>query len=254
VSNAIQNRVAVVTGAARGIGRATAERLVADGHAVAIVDIDGASAETTAAELRANGASARGYAADVADEVAVATLFDDVVSDMGIPTILVNNAGIIRDNLLFKMSFDDWDAVMSVHLRGMFLMSKFAQAHMVEQGWGRIINISSSSALGNRGQANYSTAKAGVQGFTKTLALELGAFGITANAVAPGFIETDMNRAVAQRLGIDWEQYRTEFARTIPVRRGGQAEDVAHAVSFFAGPDSGFISGQVLYVAGGPLA
>jgi 3-oxoacyl-[acyl-carrier protein] reductase len=190
----------------------------------------------------------------VADEVAVATLFDDVVSDMGIPTILVNNAGIIRDNLLFKMSFDDWDAVMSVHLRGMFLMSKFAQAHMVEQGWGRIINISSSSALGNRGQANYSTAKAGVQGFTKTLALELGAFGITANAVAPGFIETDMNRAVAQRLGIDWEQYRTEFARTIPVRRGGQAEDVAHAVSFFAGPDSGFISGQVLYVAGGPLA
>jgi len=254
VNHASSEKVAIVTGSARGIGRATAERLAADGHSVAIVDLDAVAAEAAAAEIRATGATAHGYAADVSDEDAVSELFESVVRDLGAPTILVNNAGIIRDNLLFKMSVDDWDSVMGVHLRGMFLMSRAAQSHMVEQRWGRIVNISSSSALGNRGQANYAAAKAGVQGFTKTLALELGPFGITANAVAPGFIETDMNRAVAERLGVDWDDYRKEFASTIPVRRGGSPEDVAHAVAFFAGPDTGFISGQILYVAGGPLA
>jgi len=254
VNHTSHEKVAIVTGAARGIGRATAERLAAEGHSIAIVDLDEAGAEAAAAEIRSHGATARGYAADVSDDATVSGLFDAVVNDLGAPTVLVNNAGIIRDNLLFKMSLDDWDSVMNVHLRGMFLMSKAAQAHMVEQRWGRIINISSSSALGNRGQANYAAAKAGVQGFTKTLAIELGPFGITANAVAPGFIETDMNRAVAQRLGLDWDEYRTGVASTIPVRRGGTAEDVAHAVAFFAGPETGFISGQILYVAGGPLA
>ena len=172
---------------------------------------------------------------------------------LGPPTILVNNAGVIRDNLLFKMTDDDWDTVMRVHLRGAFLMSRAAQAYMTEQGWGRIVNLSSSSALGNRGQANYSAAKAGLQGFTKTLAIELGKFGVTANAVAPGFIVTDMTRATAQRIGVDFEEFKAARAAQIPVRRVGQPEDIAATVAFLASEEAGYISGQVIYVAGGPL-
>jgi len=167
--------------------------------------------------------------------------------------VLVNNAGVIRDNLLFKMSDDDWDTVMGVHLRGAFLMSRAAQQHMVAQGFGRIISLSSSSALGNRGQANYSTAKAGLQGFTKTLAIELGQFGITVNAIAPGFIVTDMTAATAARVGMDFGEFQTAAAARIPVRRVGQPEDVANVASFLASDGAGFVSGQVIYVAGGPL-
>jgi 3-oxoacyl-[acyl-carrier protein] reductase len=167
--------------------------------------------------------------------------------------VLVNNAGVIRDNLLFKMSEDDWDTVLGVHLRGAFLMSRAAQKHMVDQRFGRIINLSSSSALGNRGQVNYSAAKAGMQGFTKTLAIELGQFGVTANAVAPGFIATDMTAATAARMGIGFEDFQKAAATQIPVRRVGTPDDVAHVISFLVSEGAGFVSGQVIYVAGGPL-
>jgi 3-oxoacyl-[acyl-carrier protein] reductase len=168
--------------------------------------------------------------------------------------VLVNNAGVTRDNLLFKMTESDWDTVMDVHLRGAFLMTRAVQRHMVEAGWGRVVNLSSISALGNRGQANYSAAKAGLQGFTKTLAIELGRFGVTANAIAPGFIETEMTRATAERVGVPFDEFMAAAAAEIPVRRVGQPEDIASVVSFLTGEGAGFVSGQVFYVAGGPRA
>jgi 3-oxoacyl-[acyl-carrier protein] reductase len=167
--------------------------------------------------------------------------------------VLVNNAGVIRDNLLFKMTDDDWDTVLGVHLRGAFLMTRAVQKYMTDQKWGRIVNLSSASALGNRGQVNYSAAKAGMQGFTKTLAIELGPFGITANAVAPGFIATDMTAATAARIGVPFEDFAKGAAERIPVRRVGQGADVAHTISFLVSEGAGFVSGQVIYVAGGPL-
>src|ERR1700680_2435184 len=186
-------------------------------------------------------------------EGAVAEGVERVAAERGAPTVLVNNAGVIRDNLLFKMSEDDWDTVLGVHLRGAFLMSRASQKHMVDQRFGRIINLSSSSALGNRGQVNYSAAKAGMQGFTKTLAIELGQFGITANAIAPGFIVTDMTAATAARVGMEFESFQQAAASRIPVRRVGQPDDIANVVSFLASEGAGFVSGQVIYVAGGPL-
>jgi 3-oxoacyl-[acyl-carrier protein] reductase len=167
--------------------------------------------------------------------------------------VLVNNAGVIRDNLLFKMTDDDWDTVLGVHLRGAFLMSRAVQKYMVDQHYGRIVNLSSSSALGNRGQVNYSAAKAGLQGFTKTLAIELGPFGITANSVAPGFIVTDMTAATAARVGVPFEAFQKAAADRIAVRRVGQPADVANLISFLVSEGAGFVSGQVIYVAGGPL-
>ena len=176
-----------------------------------------------------------------------------VADELGAPTILVNNAGIIRDNLIFKMTEDDWDAVMAVHLRGAFLMTRAVQAHMTQEKWGRIVNLSSSSAQGNRGQANYSAAKAGLQGFSKTLAIELGRFGVTANAVAPGFIQTEMTKSTAERMGVSFEDFIAHSASQIPVQRVGQPEDIAATISFLCSEDAGFVSGQVIYVAGGPL-
>jgi 3-oxoacyl-[acyl-carrier protein] reductase len=161
---------------------------------------------------------------------------------------------VTRDNMLFKMTEDDWDMVMNVHLKGAFLMSRATQKHMTEAKFGRIVNLSSVSALGNRGQANYSTAKAGLQGFTKTLAIELGKFGVTVNAIAPGFIETEMTRATAERMGISFEDMIKGAASQIPVARVGQPEDIAHLVSFLVSEGAGFVSGQVIYAAGGPKA
>jgi 3-oxoacyl-[acyl-carrier protein] reductase len=175
-----------------------------------------------------------------------------VAERLGAPTALVNNAGVLRDNLLFKMSAGDWDTVLGVHLRGAFLMSRAVQSYMVEARWGRIVNLSSTSALGNRGQVNYSAAKAGMQGFTKTLAIELGRFGVTANAVAPGFIVTEMTKATAERMGVSFEDMQKGAASQIPVGRVGLPEDVANTVAFLAGEEAGFVSGQVIYVAGGP--
>jgi 3-oxoacyl-[acyl-carrier protein] reductase len=175
-----------------------------------------------------------------------------IAAELGEPTVLVNNAGILRDNLLFKMSVDDWDTVMGVHLRGSFLMTRAAQTYMTQARYGRIVNLSSTSALGNRGQANYAAAKAGLQGFTKTLAIELGKFGVTANAIAPGFIVTDMTAATAARIGVDFEEFKEATAKAIPVQRPGYPDDVAHTASFLVSEGAGFVSGQVIYVAGGP--
>jgi 3-oxoacyl-[acyl-carrier protein] reductase len=246
-------RVAIVTGAARGIGAATSRRLAADGMAVAVLDLDEATCAGTVDAITGAGGRAFAVGADVSQADQVEAAVGKIAAELGPPVVLVNNAGVIRDNLLFKMTENDWDTVLGVHLRGAFLMSRAAQKHMVDQRFGRIVNLSSSSALGNRGQVNYSAAKAGMQGFTKTLAIELGQFGITANAVAPGFIVTDMTAATAARIGMPFDDFQAAAASQIPVRRVGQAEDVAHVISFLCSEGSGFVSGQVIYVAGGPL-
>ena len=246
-------RTAIVTGAARGIGAEVARRLAADGLAVAVLDLDEAACQSVVDEIAEAGGTALAVGCDVSDEASVNAAVEHIAADLGAPTVVVNNAGIIRDNLLFKMTVDEWDAVMGVHLRGSFLVARAAQKHMVDAGFGRVVNLSSSSALGNRGQANYAAAKAGIQGFTKTLAKELGRFGITANAVAPGFIETDMTAATAARVGMDFEDFKKAAASAIPVGRTGVPADIAHAVSFFVSEGAGFVSGQVMYVAGGPL-
>ena len=247
-------RSAIITGAARGLGRAIALELAGRGEAVALFDLDERGAAETAELVEASGGRAAAFAVDVSDEESVRSGVRDASERLGPPLILVNNAGVLRDDLLFKMSVESWDTIMNVHLRGAFLMTREVQRSMVEHGWGRIVNISSTSALGNAGQANYATAKAGIQGFTKTLALELGRFGVTANAVAPGFTVTDMTRSVADRLGISFDELVEREAAATPVRRVGAPEDSANAVAFFASEASGFVSGQVLYVAGGPKA
>jgi len=246
-------RVAIVTGAARGIGAATAKRLAAEGHAVAVLDLDEGSCAGTVEAITAEGGRALAVGVDVAKADQVEAAVQRVADELGAPTILVNNAGVIRDNLIFKMTEDDWDTVMSVHLKGSFLMTRAVQAHMTAEKYGRIVNLSSSSAQGNRGQANYSAAKAGLQGFTKTLAIELGRFNVTANAVAPGFIQTDMTRATAERMGVSFEDFIAHSASQIPVQRVGQPEDIAATIAFLTSEEAGFVSGQVIYVAGGPL-
>jgi 3-oxoacyl-[acyl-carrier protein] reductase len=245
-------RTAIVTGGARGIGAGIVRRFAVDGMKVAVVDLDESACKKMADEVAAAGGQALAVAADVADEHAVTAAVERVANELGAPTVLVNNAGIIRDNLLFKMSVEEWDSVMAVHLRGSFLMARAVQGYMRESAFGRIVNLSSVSALGNRGQANYSAAKAGLQGFTKTLAIELGRFGVTVNAIAPGFIETDMTAATAARIGVDFEEMKKTAAAQTPVPRTGTPEDIAHTASFLASEGAGFVSGQVIYVAGGP--
>ncbi|MEK4243041.1 SDR family oxidoreductase [Janibacter indicus] len=247
-----QQRVAVVTGAARGIGAGVARRLAADGMAVAVLDLDESACAPVVEEIAAAGGRALAVGADVSDEEQVAAAVERIVDELGPPTVLVNNAGIIRDNLIFRMSVADWDSVMAVHLRGAFLMTRACQAHMTAERHGRIVNLSSTSAQGNRGQVNYSAAKAGMQGFTKTLAIELGKFGVTANAIAPGFIETEMTAETAERIGISFEDLKAQASAAAAVARTGVPADIAHAVSFFASEGAGFTTGQVLYVAGGP--
>jgi 3-oxoacyl-[acyl-carrier protein] reductase len=244
-------RIAVVTGAGRGIGAATAARLASDGFAVAVVDLTEQNGAETVAAIVDKGGRALAVGADVSNEESVAAAFEKISSELGAPSVLVNNAGVLRDNLLFKMSVEDWDTVMSVHLRGAFLCSRAAQKFMVEQKYGRIVNLSSTSALGNRGQVNYSAAKAGLQGFTRTLAMELGPFGVTANAVAPGFIVTEMTAATAARVGVDFEEFQAARAAETPVRRVGYPEDIAHTISYLVSEGAGFVTGQVIYVSGG---
>ncbi len=246
-------RIAIVTGSARGIGAATARRLAEDGMAVAVLDLDEAACVGTVKEIIDDGGHALAVHADVSNLAQVEVAVERVAAELGEPTVLVNNAGVIRDNMLYKMTDEDWDTVMDVHLRGAFHMTRAVQKYMVKQQYGRIVNLSSSSALGNRGQLNYSTAKAGLQGFTKTVAIELGPFGITANAVAPGFIATDMTASTADRMGIAFEVFQNAAAERIPVRRVGHPSDVAHTISFLVSEGAGFVSGQVIYVAGGPL-
>jgi 3-oxoacyl-[acyl-carrier protein] reductase len=248
----LDGRVAFVTGAGRGIGAATVLCMAEEGARVALADIDTEGCQQVKTELERLGSEGLVVRCNVTDSTMVQAAIDQTLEHFGRLDILVNNAGVTRDNLLFKMSEEDWDTVMNVHLKGAFLCSRAAQAPMVKQKYGRIVSLSSSSALGNRGQANYSSVKAGLQGFTRTLAIELGKFGITVNAVAPGYIDTEMTRATARRMGVDPQVAIEDAARRIPVGRVGQPRDIANAICFLASDEAGFINGQIIYATGGP--
>jgi 3-oxoacyl-[acyl-carrier protein] reductase len=249
---ALDGRVALVTGSARGIGAATAVRLARDGAKVAVMDLREGDCADTVETIRGAGGAALAVGCDVTRREQVEAAVTRTVEELGWLDILVNNAGVTRDNLLFKMTDDDWDTVIGTHLKGSFNCAKVAQRYMVERRWGKIVNLSSTSALGNRGQTNYATAKAGLQGMTRTLAIELGPFNVNVNAVAPGFIETAMTRAVAERLGVEYEAWKQERSQLIPLRRAGLPEDVANVIAFLCGDDAAYVSGQVIYIDGGP--
>ncbi len=251
--SAPRDPVAIVTGGARGIGAAVAARLARDGHAVAVLDLDEQVAADTAAAIVAAGGRAIAVRCDVADEAAVTAATDRVVAELGAPTVLVNNAGVGPAADLTEMTVEQWDHMLGINLRGHFLVTRAVVGHLVAAGWGRIVNISSISALGDEGRSHYSSAKAGLLGFTKSLALELGRHGVTVNAVAPGFIVSDMTAASARRLGRSFEEHQRLAAGSIPVGRAGRPEDVAHTASYLVSPDAGFVTGQVIYVAGGPV-
>jgi 3-oxoacyl-[acyl-carrier protein] reductase len=248
-----EGKVALVTGAAQGIGFATAELFAEEGARIVLCDLAADAAQAAAAAIEGKyGVAAAGFGCDVGDEAQVENMVAGAATRFGTVDILVNNAGVTRDNLLFKMSVADWDAVMGVHLRGTFLCTRAVQKLMVEQRSGKIVNLSSTSALGNRGQANYSTAKAGLQAFTRTAAIELGPYNINVNAVAPGFVDTEMTRATAARRGIDPEEYKAQRAKNIPLGRVGVPRDVANVIAFLCSEEASFVSGQIVYVKGGP--
>ena len=251
MSKRFEGRVAIVTGAAQGIGAAVAQRLAAEGAAVAVADLTAERGEQTVAAIVKAGGRAVAYGADVSQSAAVAELVAAVVAEFGRLDILVNNAGITRDNLLFKMTDEDWDSVINVNLRSAFLMSRECQKHFVKQKYGKIVSLSSRSALGNRGQANYAASKAGIMGLTATLSVELGPFGVNVNAVAPGYVATAMTDATARRIGLDPEELKKASAEQTPVRRVGEPEDIAATVAFLAADESSFISGQTIQVNGG---
>jgi len=238
---------ALITGGARGIGAATAARLATEGADVVIADFDLAAAEETAAAI-----GGRAVRCDVTSRAEVEAAIVAAVEPTGRLDILVTCAGILRDNLIHKLTDDDWESVIDTHLRGTFLAAQAAQRHMVEQGSGSMVLISSVSALGNRGQANYSAAKAGIQALAKTLAIELGPFGITVNCVAPGFIATAMTEQTAARLGVSFDDFQEMVAGQTPLRRVGQPDDVAGVIAFLCSTDAAYVSGQVIYVRGGP--
>lgn len=247
-----EGKVAFVTGGSRGIGKGIVQLFAEEGAKVAFIDLNEVALAETTSELLEKGYEVFSKVANVTDSEQVDQAFKEVNEAFGPVDILVNNAGVIRDNLLFKMTDTDWQTVMDVHLKGSFNATRAAQKYMVEKKYGRIINISSTSALGNRGQANYAAAKAGLQGFTKTIAIELGRYGITANSVAPGFIETEMTKETAARIGISFDDLIKHSVSNIPVGRSGKPADIANAVAFFADEKSSFVNGQVIYVAGGP--
>jgi 3-oxoacyl-[acyl-carrier protein] reductase len=242
-----KDRVALVTGGGRGIGAAAARLFAAEGARVAVSDLDEAPAREVASAI-----GGLGVACDVSDRASVEAMVKRTVAELGRLDILVTCAGIIRDNLIFKMTDEDWDAVIDTHLKGTFLCARAAQKQMVEQKYGKMVFLSSTSALGNRGQANYSAAKAGLQGMARTLAIELGPFNINVNTVAPGFVETRMTRATAERMGMDYETFKLGAASQIPLRRVGQPEDIASVIAFLCSDESSFVSGQTIYVRGGP--
>jgi 3-oxoacyl-[acyl-carrier protein] reductase len=248
----LDGRTAVVTGAARGIGAAEAIRLAQEGANVAVLDLSAEACRETVEAVEAAGAEAIAIACDVSSAQQVEKAFEEIAHRFGRVDILVNNAGLLRDNLSFKMSEDDWDKVLDVHLKGSFLCSKAAQKYMVEQEYGKIVMTSSIVALGNKGQANYSAAKAGLQALARTLALELGRFNINVNAVAPGWIETEMTKEAAERVGMTMEEMKGRFEKNIPLKRFGRVEDIANVVAFLVSDDASYISGETIYVSGGP--
>lgn len=240
-------RTALITGGAAGIGAATAARFAAEGATVVVADFNEAAAKETADAI--GGIAVR---CDVTSREDVEAAVAAAVDHGGSLDILVTCAGIIRDNMLFKMTDDDWEAVIDTHLKGTFYSVRAAQQHMVAKQSGKMVLISSTSALGNRGQTNYSTAKAGLQGMCKTLAIELGRFNINVNCVAPGFIATAMTRQTAERMGVDFDGFMQAAAAQTPLQRVGQPEDVASTIAFLCSEDAGYVSGQVVYVRGGP--
>jgi 3-oxoacyl-[acyl-carrier protein] reductase len=242
-----QGKTALVTGGANGIGAATARRLAQEGATVVVADFD----ETTA-EAVANSIGGHAVRCDVTKRDDVEGAVDVAIREGGSLDILVTCAGIIRDNLLFKLTDEDWDAVIDTHLKGSFYAVRAAQKHMVEQKSGKMVLISSTSALGNRGQTNYSTAKAGLQGMTKTLAIELGPYNVNVNCVAPGFIATAMTQQTADRMGVPFDTFREAASQQVPLRRVGEPEDVAGAIAYLCSDDASYVSGQVIYVRGGP--
>ncbi|MGW0390617.1 SDR family NAD(P)-dependent oxidoreductase [Streptomyces sp. NPDC003042] len=246
-------RTAVVTGAARGIGAAVARRLAGDGLAVGVIDLDEADCADTVEAITSVGGAALAVATDVADEAAVTAAVARIAAAFGPPTVLVNNAGIGPGADLVEMTTQQWDTVLGINLSGPFFATRAVCPHMVKAGWGRIVNMSSISAVGDAGRVDYASAKAGLIGFTKSLALQLGPHGVTANAIAPGFVVSDMTRASARRLGLSFEEFRRRAEQSIPVGRVGLPDDIAHTASFLVSPGAGFVSGQVIYVAGGPV-
>ncbi len=242
-----KDKVVLVTGGGRGIGAATAERFARDGAKVVISDMDLDEAQQVARPIQGLA-----IACDVTDREQVNGMVARTVGELGRLDVLVCSAGIIRDNLLFKMTDDDWDAVIDTHLKGSFLCARAAQRPMVDQKYGKMVFLSSTSALGNRGQANYSAAKAGLQGMARTLAIELGPFNINVNTVAPGFVETRMTRATAERMGVDFDAFKIGAASQIPLGRIGQPEDIASVIAFLCSDEASFVSGQTVYVRGGP--
>jgi len=252
VTEATAGRTIAVTGGARGIGLAIGRRFAKGGDRVVLIDLDPAVSEAAGGLADETGGAVRGLRCDVTDGAAVAETFATIAQETGAVDVLVNNAGVLRDNLIHKMSEDDWDTVMGVHLKGAYLCARAAQGYMVPRRYGKIVNLSSTSSLGNRGQLNYSTAKAGLQGFTRTLALDLGKFNINVNCIAPGFIDTEMTRSTAERQGIAPEDYKRMKAEKIAIGRVGQPEDVANVANFLASDEASFVNGQIIYVSGGP--
>ena len=245
-------RTAVVTGGGRGIGLAICRRFAQNGDAVVLLDLDPGVAEAAKKIAEETGVTVKGLTCDVTDGAQVKETFAAIADEFGSVDILINNAGVLRDNLIHKMSEDDWDTVMGVHLKGAYLCAKAAQTYMVPKRYGKIVNLSSTSSLGNRGQLNYSTAKAGLQGFTRTLALDLGKFSINVNCIAPGFIDTEMTRSTAERQGISPDDYKKMKAEKIAIGRVGVPEDVANVANFLASDEASFVNGQIIYVSGGP--
>jgi 3-oxoacyl-[acyl-carrier protein] reductase len=250
----LDGRVAVVTGAGRGIGAAEAIKMAQEGAKIAVLDLSAEAGQDTVEAVEKAGTEAVAVACDVSSSKMVGAAFEEVAHRFGRIDILVNNAGLLRDNLLFKMSEDDWDKVMDVHLKGSFLCTKAVQKYMVEQEYGKIIMTSSIVALGNKGQANYSAAKGGLQALARTLALELGRFNINVNTVAPGWIETEMTKEAAERVGMSMEDMKERFAKNIPLMRFGRPEDIANVVAFLVSDEASYISGETIYVAGGPAS
>lgn len=242
----LKDKVAIVTGSARGIGAATARRLAEEGAKVVITDIQQELAQATAAALRADGLSAHCVIADITKADDVQRLVDETIATFDGVHILVNNAGAPRDKYLVKMGEEDWDFVINVMLKGAFLASKAVMPHMIKQGWGRVINMSSRAHLGNTTQANYSAAKAGLIGMAKALAIEEGRYNITVNCIAPGFIETEMIQSLPT-----YETIKERMVKMQPIGRVGQPSDIADAIAFIASERAGFITGEVLHVTGG---
>lgn len=242
--------VAVVTGGAQGIGAATIRTFSTEGAKVMILDQNVEKMDDLIREIHSNGGEGKAYQCNITKREEVEKCVEEIVSHFGKIDILVNNAGVTRDNLLFRMSDEDWDTVIDTHLKGSFICSREVQKYMVKQGYGKIVMLSSRSALGKRGQANYAAAKAGIQGMTKTMAIELGPFGINVNAVAPGFIETQMTRDIAERTGTPYEKIKKDVIQSNAIKRVGKPEDVANLILFLSSSESDYITGQIIYVAG----